>query len=73
MWITEVYTIIVVVLKLIGVLEWSWWMVLLPETIAIVLYLVFYIITSIASIKMAVKTEKAIAEMHKSIRDKLNR
>ena len=69
MWITEIYTIIVVVLKLIGVLEWSWWMVLLPETIAIVLYM----IASIASIKMAVKTEKAIAEMHKSIRDKLDR
>ena len=35
---TEILTIVFVVLKLIGVISWSWWLVLLPEIIAVVLY-----------------------------------
>jgi hypothetical protein len=37
--ILELLTLIFVLLKLIGVVSWSWWLVLLPEIIAIVGYI----------------------------------
>lgn len=40
---TEFLTIIFVILKLIGVISWSWWLVFLPEIIAVVLYVLFVI------------------------------
>ena len=36
----EILTLIFVVMKIIGVIEWSWWLVLLPEIIAAVIYVV---------------------------------
>lgn len=45
---TEILTIVFIVLKLLGVISWSWWLVLLPEIIAFVLYavvIVLYIVT----------------------------
>lgn len=41
---TEVLTIIFVVLKLIDVISWSWWLVLLPEIIALVIYIPIIVI-----------------------------
>lgn len=38
MGITEVLTVVFVVLKLIGKIDWSWWLVLLPEIIGIAFY-----------------------------------
>jgi hypothetical protein len=38
MGILEILTIIFVVLKLIGAVDWSWWLVLLPELIAVGIY-----------------------------------
>lgn len=40
---TEILTIIFVVLKLFGVISWSWWLVFMPEIIAVVLYILFTI------------------------------
>lgn len=40
---TEVLTIIFVVLKLIGKIDWSWWLVLLPEILAGAWYVVLII------------------------------
>lgn len=40
MGICEILTIIFVIMKLIGVIAWSWWLVLLPELIAIGLYVI---------------------------------
>ena len=40
----ETLTIVFIVLKLIGVINWSWWLVLLPELIMIALYIVIFII-----------------------------
>lgn len=40
---TEIWTIIFVILKLIGVISWSWWLVFLPEIIAGVFYILFVI------------------------------
>lgn len=42
MGLLEVLTIIFIVLKLLGVITWSWWLVLLPGLIALGIYVVFY-------------------------------
>lgn len=52
---TEILTIIFVLLKVFGVISWSWWLVFLPEIIAVV----FYIIVVIASVKGMNKTRKS--------------
>ena len=35
----ELLTIVFIVLKLVGVISWSWWLVLLPEIIAVLFYI----------------------------------
>ena len=40
MGILEVLTIIFVVLKLVGVITWSWWLVFLPTIISISIYVI---------------------------------
>lgn len=39
----EILTLIFITLKLFGVITWSWWLVLLPEIIASVIYILFII------------------------------
>lgn len=39
---TEILTIIFIVLKLLGVITWAWWVCLLPEIIAGVLYVIWW-------------------------------
>ena len=34
----ELLTIVFIVLKLVGVISWSWWLILLPEIIAVLFY-----------------------------------
>lgn len=36
----DVLTIVFVVLKLVGVINWSWWLVISPELIALVIYVI---------------------------------
>lgn len=43
MGISEILTIIFVTMKLLGKIEWSWWLVLLPEIIALVLYVLIVV------------------------------
>ena len=45
MGVTEVLTIIFILLKVFGVMSGSWWVVFLPEIIAIVLYVLLVIIS----------------------------
>lgn len=57
---TEILTIIFVLLKVFGVISWSWWLVFLPEIIAVGLYVVFSIL-SIFGVNIGVrKTRKHI-------------
>jgi len=56
---TEILTIIFVVLKLIGIISWSWWLVFLPEIIAVVLYILF----TIGICKANIKARKNIKKM----------
>lgn len=60
---TEVLTIVFIVLKLLGVISWSWWLVCLPEIIAVALYLII-IIGQIVTIN---KTRKEITKIHKDL------
>ena len=53
---TEILTIVFIVLKLLGVITWSWWLVLLPEIIAFAFYVIFFI----ASLVSVGKTHKVV-------------
>lgn len=41
----EVLTIIFIVLKLMGIISWGWFLVLLPEIVAIVIYIFLLVFT----------------------------
>lgn len=49
--IADVLTIVFVVLKLVGVINWSWWWVLSPVWISIVLVLILWIVILICERK----------------------
>lgn len=51
MGITTVLTIIFIVLKLVGVISWSWWLVFLPTFYAIVVNIILQILLGIADDK----------------------
>jgi len=53
MGLCEVLTIVFVVLKLTGVIAWSWVAVFIPEMIAVVLYVVLITLQVIISVKSA--------------------
>ena len=40
---TEVLTIIFIVLKLLNIIDWNWFLVLLPEIIALTIYIIVVI------------------------------
>ena len=46
----ELLTIVFIVLKLVGVISWSWWLVLLPEIIAVLFYIAIIIFRIIVPI-----------------------
>lgn len=58
---TEILTIIFVLLKVFGVITWSWWVVFLPEIIAVALY----VVVLIANIVAVNKTHKSIKKHFK--------
>ncbi len=41
---TEILTLIFVVLKCLGIITWSWWVVFSPELVALVFYVIISII-----------------------------
>lgn len=48
----EVLTIVFIVLKLFGVIAWSWWLVLLPEIIAAGLYVLLIVLNIILQLNV---------------------
>lgn len=46
---TEFLTVVFIVLKLIDVIDWSWWLVLLPEIIGFVLYIAIFVTATIST------------------------
>lgn len=59
MGICEVLTIIFVLCKLFGVVTWSWWIVFLPEIVAVTLYIIVWV----CCIAGAIKAEKWIDKL----------
>lgn len=57
MGIFEVLTLIFIVLKLFGVIAWGWGLVLLPEIIGLILYLIVGIGITITGKKISKKME----------------
>lgn len=49
---TEVLTILFIALKLLGVISWSWWLVLLPEILAFVVYAIMVISAVVVNTKV---------------------
>lgn len=49
---TEVLTIVFVVLKLLGKIDWSWWLVLLPEIIAVAIYIILCIVVAVQNCRI---------------------
>lgn len=43
MGISEILTIIFVTMKLLGKIEWPWWLVLLPEIIGLAVYVLIVV------------------------------
>lgn len=59
---TELLTIVFVVLKLIGTIDWSWWLVLLPEIIAIVFYISVVFTAVLSTSSMNRRFERMVAK-----------
>lgn len=49
---TEILTIIFVLLKVFEVVSWPWWVVFIPEMIAIVIYIAMFIGSMVTARKM---------------------
>jgi hypothetical protein len=45
-------TIVFIVLKLVGTINWSWWLVLAPSIVGIVLWVLAIVVYAIASVKL---------------------
>lgn len=54
---TEVLTILFIALKLLGVISWSWWLVLLPEILAFVVYAIMVISAVVVKAKVTKSME----------------
>lgn len=55
---TEILTIIFIVLKVLDLVSWSWWIVFLPEIIAVVLYVTVFLIGLLGVGKTAKRMDK---------------
>lgn len=67
MGLTELLTIIFVIMKCTGYIDWNWFLVLLPEIIAAG----FYVLIVISSIMLKAREEKAMRERIRNMfRDK---
>lgn len=60
MGIAEVLTIVFIVLKLTGVITWSWWLILLPEIIALTLYVIFYAVMITKYVRIKREVDRSI-------------
>lgn len=59
MGILEVLTIIFIVLKLVGVITWSWWIVFLPTIISVSIYVIIVTIHFRQWLKLKLEIDKA--------------
>lgn len=55
---TEALTLVFIILKLVGVIDWSWWSVLLPEIIALTFYTLIAISVFLKGLSVVKKSKK---------------
>lgn len=48
--LSTILTVIFVIAKLVGVIEWSWWIVFLPTIIPLIIFLIIVIVAIIRKI-----------------------
>lgn len=65
MGITEVLTIVFVVLKLMHIIEWSWFLVLLPEIIGLIIYIVMAVLSITYNHRLYKRINKKFDELDK--------
>jgi len=53
---TEILTLLFIILKVFGIVAWSWWIVLMPEIIAVA----FYAILAISAVLFGVHIWKGL-------------
>lgn len=58
MGILELLTIVFIVLKWIGTIDWSWWLVLLPTIISVSFYILWFLFIG----TMVRRTQKAVVK-----------
>lgn len=61
----EILTLIFIVLKLTDVIDWSWWLVLLPEIIAISLYIIYFVVGMIWIFTADKRLERKVMKKYK--------
>lgn len=54
----EVLTLVFVILKLVGIITWSWWLVLLPSLITVSLITIMFVIYVIAVVVERIEDNK---------------
>lgn len=59
----EVLTIVFIVLKLLGKIDWSWFLVLLPEIAAVVFYILLCVSVAIDTHRIDKEIDKIIKDM----------
>ena len=67
---TEILTLIFVVLKLLGVIEWGWLLVFLPEIIALAIYAVIVVLLIIGANRRRKKAEKWFADLQEKHKER---
>lgn len=65
MGLLEVLTVIFVILKLVGVISWSWWIVLIPLYILLVIYAVLISIIVVGNIRLKREIDKEFGGLFK--------
>ena len=59
---TEVLTIVFIALKSLGVISWSWWLVLLPEILAFVVYAIMVISAVVVNARVHRNIQKSMED-----------
>lgn len=67
MGITELLTAAFIVLKLLGKIDWSWWLVLLPEIIAAAIYIMIVIASAFRCRRTFKQVDKAFRDIDRDL------
>ena len=72
MGLLEVLTVIFVILKLVGVISWSWWIVLIPLYLSVILNSIIITLMIRDVLKDKREMEEADKEFESIVRERMN-